>query len=168
MNYETIKLIDQATNEQLLNIIELGFIDINLIGIASIKDIIKSYCRKEKSIFREQQIKDIIENQKEIPFDYYKKDKIVYSHTDGAYSMHITQQEYNDLVNDIKNNKHLELLSEDWFHDGTILTYVADVLCEKFNLKQDGFGNFVEVNYEEEQELKQICKEICNIIEGGD
>lgn len=74
---ELNQLIDKATNEQLLNLIEVGFIDYDSIAILPIKDVIKRKLKKETSLYRIKLITMILkENRIFNVKEYYGNEEI--------------------------------------------------------------------------------------------
>ena len=74
---EINQLIDKATDEQLLNLIEVGFVDYDSLGILPIKDVIKENVKTETSQYRIKLIMMILkENRIFNVKEYYGNEEI--------------------------------------------------------------------------------------------
>ena len=77
MNDKINQLIHKATDKQLLNLIEIGFIDYDSLGILPIKDVIKNSIKSETSQYRIKLAMIVLkENHIFNVKEYYNNDKV--------------------------------------------------------------------------------------------
>lgn len=77
-NKEIKKLIDNATDTQLLNLIEIGAVDYDSISILPIRDVIKNYIDKENSKYRIKLVLMILKEDKIFDVkEYYNNKKVI-------------------------------------------------------------------------------------------
>ena len=75
---EIKKLINNATNTQLLNLVEVGAVDYDSIGILPIRDVIKNYIDKENSKYRIKLVLMILKENKIFDVkEYYNNKEVI-------------------------------------------------------------------------------------------